>query len=54
MSAWVGFRPYEKPPARVCLVGRRWELEEVELAHLLSLVDQTEERARTTREPGNC
>lgn len=53
-SAWVEFRPYEEPPARVCLAGRRWELEEVELADLLSIVDHTEERARTTRDLGNC
>ncbi len=53
-SAWVEFRPYEEPPARVCLAGRRWKLEDVELADLLSIVDQTEVRARTTRELGNC
>jgi hypothetical protein len=38
----------------VCLAGRRWELGRVELADLLSIVDQTEERALTTRELGNC
>jgi hypothetical protein len=53
-SAWVEFRPYEQPPARVCLAGRRWELEEVELSDLLSIVDRTEELSRTTRDPGNC
>ena len=53
-SAWVEFRPYEEPPARVCLAGKRWELGRVELADLLSIVDQTEERALTTRELGNC
>ncbi len=53
-SAWVEFRPYEDPPARICLTGRRWELEAVEFDDLLSLVDQTEELARTTRELGNC
>jgi hypothetical protein len=53
-SAWVEFRPYERPPARVCLAGRRWELEEVELSDLLSIVDRTEELSRTTRELGNC
>ena len=25
-SAWVEFRPYEEPPARICLARRRWEL----------------------------
>ena len=45
--AWVEFRPYEEPPARVCLAGRRWELEAVELSDLLSIVDQTEELTRT-------
>ena len=52
--AWVEFRPYEQPPARVCLAGRAWELEEVELSDLLSIVDRTEELLRTTRELGNC
>jgi len=53
-SAWVEFRPYEKPPARICLAGRRWELEEVELEDLLSVVDRTEELARRRRDLGNC
>ena len=53
-SAWVEFLPYEKPPVRICLAGRRWELEAVELDDLLSVVDETEELARTTRELGNC
>ena len=53
-SAWVEFRPYEEPPARISLAGRRWELEAVELSDLLSVVDETEELARTTRELGNC
>jgi hypothetical protein len=48
-TAWVEFRPYEEPPARVCLAGRRWELEVVELSDLLSIVDQTEELTRTAR-----
>ena len=47
--AWVVFRPYEEPPARVRLAGRTWELEEVELSDLLSLVDEAEGLARTTR-----
>ena len=48
-TAWVEFRPYEEPPARVCLAGRRWELEAVELSDLLSIVDQTEELIRAAR-----
>ncbi len=49
------FRPYEEPPARVCLAGRRWELEVVELSDLLWIVDQTEELTRTARgELGDC
>jgi hypothetical protein len=48
-TAWVEFRPYEKPPARVCLAGRRWELEAVELSDLLSIVDQTEELIRAAK-----
>jgi hypothetical protein len=50
----VEFRPYEEPPARVRLAGRIWELEEVELPDLLSIVDEAEGLSRTTREPGNC
>ncbi len=53
-AAWVEFRPYEETPARICLAGRRWELEKVDLDDLLSIVDETEELARTTRELGNC
>ena len=53
-TAWVEFLPYEEPPARVCLAGRRRELGEVELSDLLSLVDETEKLARTTRDLGNC
>lgn len=53
-SAWVELRPYQHPPARICLGGRRRELEEVGLDELLSLVDETEELARTTRELRNC
>jgi hypothetical protein len=52
--AWVEFRPYEEPPARVWLAGRTWELEEVELSDLLSIVDEAEELSRTARELGNC
>jgi hypothetical protein len=46
-SAWAEFRPYERPPARVCLAGRQWELEEVALDDLLWLVDETEAHVRT-------
>jgi hypothetical protein len=53
-AAWVEFLPYEEPPAQICLAGRRWELETVELDDLLSPEDQTEELARTTRDLGNC
>ena len=53
--AWVESRPYEEPPARVCLAGRRWELEVVELSDLLSIVDQTEELIRAAKgELGEC
>ena len=49
--AWVEFRPYEEPPARVRLAGRSWELEEVDLPDLLSIVDRAEELARARRNP---
>jgi hypothetical protein len=48
----VEFRPYEEPPARASLAGRSWELSEVDLDDLLSIVDRTEELLRTTRELG--
>jgi hypothetical protein len=47
----VEFRPYEEPPARVRLAGRTWELEEVDLPDLLSIVDRAEELARAARDP---
>ena len=53
-SAWVEFRPYEQPPARICLAGRRRELEAVELDDLLSVVDEAEELSRTRRDLGDC
>jgi hypothetical protein len=53
-TAWVEFLPYEHPPARICLAGRQWELETVELEDLLSIVDETEELARAGGELGNC
>jgi hypothetical protein len=52
-SVWVEFRPYEQPPARICLAGRRRELETVELDDLLSVVDEAEELSRT-RNLGDC
>jgi hypothetical protein len=52
-SAWVEFLPYEEPLARICLAGRGWKLEPVELDDLISVVDQTEEFAYTTRELGD-
>jgi hypothetical protein len=51
--AWVEFRPYEEPQARVRLDGRTWEVGEVDLPDLLSIVDRAEEEfARTGRGPG--
>jgi hypothetical protein len=50
-AAWVEFRPYEQPPARVRLAGRSWDLEEVDLPDLLSIVDRAEEFARAGRDP---
>ena len=52
-SAWVEFRPYEEPPARVRMAGRRRELGEVELSDLLSLVDEAEGLSREGRDPGD-
>ncbi len=53
-AAWVEYRPYERPPARICVGGHRLELEEVAMGDLVSIVDEAEELARTTRELGNC
>lgn len=53
-AAWVEFRPYEEPPAKVRLAGSRWELREVEFEDLLSIVDRAEDLARTGRDPGDC
>ena len=52
--AWVEFRPYEEPPARASLAGRSWELSEVDLNDLLSIVDQTEKLVPTGKDPGGC
>ena len=49
-----GVSPYEHPPARICLAGRRRELEEVELEDLLSIVDEAEELARKGKEWGTA
>ena len=43
--AWIEFRPYAQPAARVYVGGRRFELEEVELEDLLSVVDEAERLA---------
>ena len=51
--AWVEFRPYEEPPARVSLAGRTWELGEVDLEDLLSLVDEAEGLSGEGRDPGD-
>lgn len=47
-SAWVEFRPYAEPAARVSLDGKYAELEEVELEDLLGVADETEVLSRTT------
>ena len=43
--AWIEFRPYAQPAARIYLGGRRFELEEVELEDLLSVIDEAERLA---------
>ncbi len=42
-SAWVEFRPYERPAARISIDGRYSEMEEVDLIDLLSVVDDRAE-----------
>jgi hypothetical protein len=46
-SAWIEFRPYDQAAARIYVGGRQFELEEVELEDLLSVVDEAEWLART-------
>jgi hypothetical protein len=46
-SAWIEFRPYDQPAVRIYVGGRQFELEEVELEDLLSVVDEAERLART-------
>ncbi len=43
--AWIEFRPYDQPTATIYVGSRRFELEEVELEDLLSVVDETERLA---------
>ncbi len=51
--AWVEYRPYDDW-AEVCLDGRRSKLADVQLDDLLSIVDETEELARTKGGVGGC
>ncbi len=43
--AWVQFRPYEEPAARIRVGARCWELEQVGLEALLSVIDEAEKGA---------
>ena len=52
-AAWVEYRPYERL-ARICIGGHRRGLEEVSMEDIISIVDEAEELARTSRELGNC
>lgn len=52
--AWIEFRPYDEPAAKVCLGGRYSELEEVRLEDLLRVIEETEKLSQTTRLLGNC
>jgi hypothetical protein len=45
--AWVQYRPYDEPAARIRVGARRWELSEVSLEDLLSVVDEAERIAAT-------
>lgn len=44
--AWVVFRPYEEPAARIRVGRRRWELRDVSLEDLLFVVDEAAHLAR--------
>ena len=43
--AWIEFRPYDQPAARIYVGGLHLELEEVELEDLLAAVDEAERLA---------
>ena len=43
--AWIEFRPYDQPAARVYVGSQQFELEEVELEDLLRVVDEAERLA---------
>lgn len=40
--AWIEFRPYDGVPTKICIDGRRWELEETDFDDLLRVVDEVE------------
>ena len=42
---WIEFRPYAQPAAKIYVGGQRFELEEVDLEDLLSVVDEAERLA---------
>lgn len=46
--AWVEFRPYDQPAAKIHIDGQYSEIYEVELTDLLSVVDQAESSARVS------
>ncbi len=52
-SAWVEYRPYAEPAARISMNGRYRELSEVELDDLLSVIDETEKLFHTSRDLRN-
>jgi hypothetical protein len=52
--AWVEFRPYEQPAARIRLGARRWELHEMSLEELLSVVEEAERSIPRGTDGGNA
>jgi hypothetical protein len=51
--SWVELSPHPERPWRICVGQRCWESLNPTLEELLSVVDETERLAKTTRESGN-
>ncbi len=51
--AWVEYRPYAEPAARISVDGRYRELSEIELEDLLTVVDEAEKLYSTNHNSRN-
>jgi hypothetical protein len=53
LVSWVELSPHPEWPWRICVGPRCWKSLNPTLEELLSVVDETERLAKTTRESGN-